>query len=60
MTFEEWADEYELDLDTRATCQSAWAEATLAEREAIIARLIELGALDDGTYLEAIRMRSNK
>lgn len=33
MTFEEWADQYELSLDDRETCRSAWAAAVEAERE---------------------------
>ena len=37
----------------------AYDFGAVAEREAIIAMLLELGALGDGTYLEAIRMRSN-
>ena len=29
------------------------------EREAIIARLLEIGALEDGAFIEAIRARGN-
>ena len=31
-----------------------------AEREAIIAKLLELGALGDGAYLEALHARGNQ
>lgn len=31
-----------------------------AEREAIIAKLLEIGALEDGTFIEAIRARGQQ
>lgn len=60
MTFDEW---WESDGKYRCAekvyASDAWEAATKEEREAIIALLLELGALGDGTYLEAIRARSN-
>jgi hypothetical protein len=32
-------------------------EAVEAEREAIISRLLEIGALEDGAFIESIRTR---
>jgi hypothetical protein len=35
------------------------ADAIAGEREAIISRLLEIGALEDGAFIEAIRARGN-
>ena len=48
-----------LECNNEAECRAAIFGIIEEEREAIIAKLLELGALGDGTYIEAIRMRSN-
>jgi hypothetical protein len=37
----------------------AMREAIEAERDAIISRLLEIGALEDGVFIESIRARGN-
>jgi hypothetical protein len=43
---------------------ASWAlmckKMVAAEREAIISRLLEIGALEDGAFIEAIRARGDK
>lgn len=59
-------DTHCFDDDTQSDCWSYSPElvrkmldqARREEREAVIAKLLELGALGEGTYIQAIRARS--
>lgn len=60
MTFDEWADQYDLDLDSRATCLCAWGEATIEAREACAKVCDEVGPRFSGDLCAArIRALSN-
>ncbi len=63
MTFDEWWKKNGIEMASyaeKSAARKGWKAGAAAEREAIVKKLLELGALEDGTYVEAIRARGEK